>query len=407
MNCRHCHALLEHVFLDLGFAPPSNAYLSADDMKKPERYYPLKLYVCEHCWLVQTEDYTQADELFSHDYAYFSSVSQSWLEHAARYARMITSRLDLDKQSLVIEVASNDGYLLKNFIEVGIPCLGIEPTASTAAAAEKQGIPVLREFFGSILAKRLLREGVQADLIAANNVYAHVPDINDFTDGLKIALKPGGTITLEFPHLMPLIEHTQFDTVYHEHFSYLSLYTVGGIFSAAGLRVFDVEELPTHGGSLRIYGCHVDDARSSTDTVKSLLDEEMRRGMRELAIYRDFQRCADLVKNNLVEFLVEQKRAGKSIAAYGAAAKGCTLLNYAGIKPDLLPYVCDAAPSKQGKYLPGTHIPIFSPAVLSERKPDMILILPWNIADEVTTQQDVAREWGGKFVVAVPTLKMI
>lgn len=407
MNCRNCHAPLEHVFLDLGFAPPSNAYLSADDLKKPERYYPLKLFVCEHCWLVQTEDYAQADELFSHDYAYFSSVSQSWLEHAARYARMITSRLGLGKQSLVIEVASNDGYLLKNFIEAGIPCLGIEPTASTAAAAEKLGIPVLREFFGSTLAKRLVQEGKKADLIAGNNVYAHVPEINDFTAGLKIALKPGGTITLEFPHLMRLIEHTQFDTVYHEHFSYLSLYTVSRTFVAAGLRVFDIEELPTHGGSLRIYGCHADDSRPTKDTVQRLLDEEMRRGMRALDIYKDYQPRADQVKNDLVAFLIEQKRAGKFVAAYGAAAKGCTLLNYAGIKPDLLPYVCDAAPSKQGKYLPGTHIPILSPAVLRERKPDVVLILPWNIASEVMAQQGAVREWGGQFVVAVPQLKMI
>jgi SAM-dependent methyltransferase len=406
MNCRHCHAPLEHVFLDLGFAPPSNAYLSADDLKNPERYYPLKLYVCEHCWLVQTEDYAQADELFSHDYAYFSSVSQSWLEHATRYAEMITKRLGLGKESMVIEVASNDGYLLRNFVEAGITCLGIEPTASTAAAAEQLGIPVLREFFGAALAKRLAQGGKQADLIAGNNVYAHVPDINDFTAGLKMALKSGGTITLEFPHLMRLIEHTQFDTVYHEHFSYLSLYTVDQIFAAAGLRVFDVEELPTHGGSLRIYGCHADDARPTSNDVHRLMDEEQHRGMRELAIYRDFQPCADRVKNDLLAFLLEQKRAGKSVAAYGAAAKGCTLLNYAGIKHDLLPYVCDAAPSKQGKFLPGTHIPIFSPSVLRERKPDMVLILPWNIADEVMAQQGCVREWNGKFVVAVPTLKV-
>lgn len=407
MNCRHCHAPLEHVFLDLGFAPPSNAYLSAADLKKPERYYPLKLYVCAHCWLVQTEDYAQADELFSHDYAYFSSVSQSWLDHAARYAQMITARLGLNKESFVIEVAANDGYLLKNFVAAGIPCLGIEPTASTAAAAESLGIPILREFFGVALARRLVAEGKQADLIVGNNVYAHVPDINDFTAGLKAALKPGGVITLEFPHLMRLIEHTQFDTVYHEHFSYLSLYTASRIFSDAGLRVFDVEELPTHGGSLRIYGCHADDARATSDLVKNLLDEEARRGMRDLAVYRDFQLRADRVKNDLVAFLIEQKRAGQSVAAYGAAAKGNTLLNYAGIKPDLLPYVCDAAPSKQGKYLPGSHIPVLPPSVLRERKPDTVLILPWNIAGEVMAQQSGVREWGGRFVVAVPELKII
>ncbi|MBI3897340.1 MAG: methyltransferase domain-containing protein [Gammaproteobacteria bacterium] len=407
MNCRHCHTPLEHVFLDLGFAPPSNAYLGAADLRKPERYYPLKLHVCEHCWLVQTEDYAQADELFSHDYAYFSSVSQSWLEHAARYAQMIISRLGLGKDSLVIEVASNDGYLLKNFVAAGIPCLGIEPTASTAAAAEHIGIPVLREFFGTTLAKRLASEGRQVDLIAGNNVYAHVPDINDFTAGLKAALKPGGTITLEFPHLMRLIEHTQFDTVYHEHFSYLSLYTVCRIFAAAGLRVFDAEELPTHGGSLRIYGCHGGDERVTAEAVKHLLDEEARRGMRALDVYRDFQPRADRVKNDLVAFLIEQQRAGKSVAAYGAAAKGNTLLNYAGIKPDLLSYVCDAAPSKQGKYLPGAHIPVLPPTALRERKPDVVLVLPWNIADEVVSQQACVREWGGRFFVAVPELKVI
>jgi len=407
MNCRHCHQSLEHVFLDLGFAPPSNAYLSADDLKKPERYYPLKLYVCEHCWLVQTEDYAQADELFSSDYAYFSSVSQTWLDHTAHYARMISRRLSLDENSLVIEAASNDGYLLKNFVEAGIPCLGIEPTASTAAAAEKLDIPVLREFFGAALARRLAAEGKQADLIVGNNVYAHVPDINDFTTGLKVALKPGGTITLEFPHLMRLIEHTQFDTVYHEHFSYLSLYTVDRIFTEAGLRVFDVEELPTHGGSLRIYGCHDDDVRSPTNAVCILLEEEMRLGICQLKIYCDFQARADKVKNELLLFLIKQKLAGKTVAAYGAAAKGCTLLNYAGIKPDLLPYVCDAAPSKQGKFLPGTHIPIFSPAVLHERRPDMVLILPWNIADEVVDQQSTVREWGGQFAVAVPELRFV
>lgn len=407
MNCRHCHHPLQHVFLDLGFAPPSNAYLSAAELNKPERYYPLKLFVCEHCWLVQTEDYAQADELFSHDYAYFSSVSHSWLAHASRYAEMITKRIGLDKNSHVIEVASNDGYLLKNFVAAGIPCLGIEPTASTAAAAEKLGIPVLREFFGEALAQRLTKEGKQADLILGNNVYAHVPDINDFTKGLATALKPGGTITLEFPHLMRLMEHTQFDTVYHEHFSYLSLYSVRQIFQQAGLRVCDVEELHTHGGSLRVYGCHADDGRATVPAVEAMLEEEARRGMRNLQTYQTFQSRADRVKDDLLLFLIEQKRAGKRVAGYGAAAKGCTLLNYAGIKPDLLPYVCDAAPSKQGKYLPGSHVPILHPDVLRERKPDVILILPWNIQAEVTQQMAHVREWGGKFAVAVPTIKVL
>ncbi|MBI1175196.1 MAG: methyltransferase domain-containing protein [Sideroxydans sp.] len=402
MNCRHCHHPLEHVFLDLGFAPPSNAYLSEVDLNKPERYYPLKLYVCEYCWLVQTEDYAQADELFSADYAYFSSTSSSWLAHAGNYTDMITERLGLNQDSLVIEVAANDGYLLKNFVVSGIPCLGIEPTASTADAAEKLGIPVLREFFGQSLARQLASQGRQADLILGNNVYAHVPDINDFTAGLKAALKPGGTVTLEFPHLMRLLEHTQFDTVYHEHFSYLSLYSVSRVFEKAGLRVCDVEELSTHGGSLRIYGCHADDVRATVSAVDTLLAEEFRRGMRSLEIYRQFQARAEKVKDDLLLFLIEQKRAGRKVAGYGAAAKGCTLLNFAGIKPDLLPWVCDAAPSKQGKYLPGTHVPILHPDVMRERKPDIVLILPWNIKTEVMQQLAHVRDWGGKFAVAIP-----
>lgn len=406
MNCRHCSQPLQHVFLDLGFAPPSNAYLSASDLQAPERYFPLKLHVCAHCWLVQTEDHTSAGELFADDYAYFSSTSKTWLEHAAAYASMITERLALGPQNRVIEVAANDGYLLKNFVQAGIPCLGIEPTASTAAAAEQLGIPVLREFFGETLGKRLAAEGRQADLIAGNNVYAHVPDINDFTRGLKAALKPGGTITLEFPHLMRLIEHTQFDTVYHEHFSYLSLFTVERIFNAADLRVWDVEELPTHGGSLRIYGCHAEDARLETQSVNVVLGEEARRGLQVLSTYQDFQSRADRIKADLLAFLIDQKRAGKTVAAYGAAAKGNTLLNYAGVKPDLLPFVCDAAVAKQGKFMPGSHIPIFPPAVLPERRPDYLLILPWNIAAEVKQQNARLAGMGTKFVTAVPNLEI-
>ena len=405
MNCRHCHSALEHVFLDLGFAPPSNAYLTVADLKKPEAYFPLKLYVCGECWLVQTDDYAQSTELFNDDYAYFSSVSRTWLDHAAHYSTMIARRLNLGRESFVIEIASNDGYLLRNFVDASIPCLGIEPTASTAAAAEKLGIPVLREFFGLALARQLAAQGKQADLIIGNNVFAHVPDLNDFTSGLKAALKPAGTITLEFPHLMRLIEQTQFDTVYHEHFSYLSLYTVDRVFARAGLRVCDVEQLPTHGGSLRVYGCHADDARPTAPAVSALLAEEVNRGMRELATYRQFQSRADRLKNELLVFLIEQKRTGRSIAAYGAAAKGTTLLNYAGVKPDLLPFVCDAAPSKQGKFLPGAHIPILPPEALRDRQPAIVLILPWNIADEVVAQHDYVRGWGGRFVVAVPSLR--
>lgn len=406
MHCRHCNEPLRHIFLNLGSAPPSNAYLKAKNIQEPELYFPLKLYVCDHCWLVQTEVFTRSDELFTKDYAYFSSVSQSWLEHSANYSKMIQKRLDLDTSSFVIEIASNDGYLLKNFISSGIPCLGIEPTDSTADAAEKLGIPVLRRFFNSDIGKQLASDGKQADLIIGNNVYAHVPDINDFTTGLKNALKSGGTITLEFPHLMRLIEQNQFDTVYHEHFSYLSLYTVVRIFEQAGLRVYDVEELPTHGGSLRVYGCHADDAEPATSWFEIVREEE-KRGLRQISTYLEFQSHANKVKDDLLAFLIEQKRSGKTVAAYGAAAKGNTLLNYAGVKSDLISFVCDAASSKQGKFMPGSHIPILQPSALAEHQPDWVVILPWNIADEVVRQQGIIREWGGRFVVAIPRLKFL
>lgn len=404
MNCRHCGTSLTHTFLDLGFAPPSNAYLTAEDLTRPERYYPLKVMVCDHCWLVQTEDYTAADELFSSEYAYFSSTSTGWLDHAARYAAKMIETFALSENSHVIEVASNDGYLLKNFVAAGVPCLGIEPTASTAAAARALGIPVLQEFFGETLGERLAEQRKQADLIAGNNVFAHVPDINDFTRGLKRALKPGGTITLEFPHLMRLLELTQFDTIYHEHFSYLSLYTVSRIFKAAGLRVWNVEELGTHGGSLRVYGCHEDDARSTNGSVDRILAEEASRGMQQIDTYQGFQERSNKVKDDLLLFLIEQKRAGKKVAAYGAAAKGNTLLNYCGVKPDVLPFVCDAAQAKQGKFMPGSHIPILPPAALGEQDLDFVVILPWNIADEVRAQNAHLAERGVKFVTAVPHL---
>jgi hypothetical protein len=406
MKCRHCATELTHVFLDLGSAPPSNNYLSKQDLDRPEVRYPLRLFVCDRCWLVQTEDFARAEELFASDYAYFSSTSKSWLEHAARYAGMVTRRLGLTKDSFVIEVASNDGYLLKNFVAAGIPCLGIEPTASTADAAEKLRVPVLREFFGTRVAGELAASGRQADLIAGNNVYAHVPDINDFTAGLRIALKPGGTITLEFPHLLRLIDENQFDTVYHEHFSYLSFTAVESVFAKAGLRTLDVEELPTHGGSLRVYGCHPDDPRPSSAAVHAMLEREARFGMKDLATYRGFQKKADKVRDDFRAFLAEQKRAGKTIAAYGAAAKGNTLLNYAGIGADSVAFVCDAAPSKQGKFLPGSRIPILPPGALAERRPEWVVILPWNIADEVRQQQPLGA-WGGRFVVAVPELRVL
>ena len=404
MKCRHCATPLEHTFLDLGFAPPSNAYLSEKDLTRPERYYPLKVKVCSECWLVQAEDYAQADELFSSEYAYFSSTSTGWLAHAAAYAKKMTAELELDGRSMVIEVASNDGYLLKNFAVVGIPCIGIEPTASTAAAAEALGIPVMREFFGEALGKRLASEGKQADLIVGNNVYAHVPDINDFTRGLKAALKLTGTITLEFPHLMQLIEQTQFDTVYHEHFSYLSLYAVNRIFTSAGLRIWHVEILPTHGGSLRVYGCHVDDVRLTQSSATKLLQEEANYGLQRLQTYLDFQLRANKIKDNLLAFLIEQKYTGKKVVAYGAAAKGNTLLNYAGVKPDLLSYVCDAAAAKQGKFMPGSHIPILPPCELANGQPDYVLVLPWNLLDEVQQQNAELKVKGVRFVTAVPEL---
>lgn len=407
MKCRHCKSQLDHVFLDLGSAPPSNAYLSEVELARPEIYLPLKLWICTECWLVQTEDYACASELFSNEYAYFSSVSQSWLEHSSRYAAEIIKRLNLGNESLVVEVASNDGYMLKNFVAAGIPCLGIEPTDSTADVAEQLGIPVLRSFFAADVAKQLAKDGKQADLIIGNNVYAHVPDINGFSAGLKELLKPGGTITLEFPHLMMLIAHNQFDTVYHEHFSYLSLHTVMRIFASVGLRIYDVEKLATHGGSLRVYGCHDGDPRSTAAAVTKLLSEEKQEGLCSLATYMGFQQKAERVKDDLLIFLIQMKREGKKVAAYGAAAKGNTLLNFAGIKPDLLPFVCDAAPSKQGKFLPGSRIPVRAPEILRQEQPDIVLILPWNIADEVMKQNNYVYEWGGRFAVAVPRLSFL
>lgn len=407
MKCRHCRSELSHIFLDLGSAPPSNAYLSEADLGAPEKSFPLRLYVCERCWLVQTEDHARADELFASDYAYFSSTSQSWLRHAEQFAQDIIARLGLSAESFVIEVASNDGYLLKNFVAAGIPCLGIEPTESTAQAAEALGIPVLKDFFGVRVAVALRAAGRQADLICGNNVFAHVPDINDFSASLRLALKPGGTVTLEFPHLLRLIERNQFDTVYHEHFSYLSLLAASRVLNEAGLRVFDVEELPTHGGSLRIHVCHMSDGRHTGRTVREMLAREIAFGLTDLALYRNFQKQADKVRNDFVAFIEAERQAGKRIAAYGAAAKGNTLINYAGIKAGQIDFVCDAAPSKQGRYLPGSRIPILPPEALAQRRPDWVVILPWNLADEVSEQQQAVRGWGGRFVVAVPELTVL
>jgi hypothetical protein len=407
MKCRNCDSQLTHTFLDLGFAPPSNSYLTEADLSKPEKYYPLKIKVCNQCWLVQTEDYAQATDLFNSEYAYFSSTSSGWLSHAKRYAEKMIAELGLNSQSMVIEIASNDGYLLKNFVTAGIPCLGIEPTDSTAAVAQQLGIPVLREFFGKVLGKQLAAKGQSADLIVGNNVYAHVPDINDFTLGLKAALKPGGIITLEFPHLMRLIEHAQFDTVYHEHFSYLSLQTVNQIFTEAGLRIWHVEDLSTHGGSLRVYGCHQDDFRSTQDSVRQTLSYEVQQGLYDLKTYLQFQPRANKIKDDLICFLIEQKRVGKKVVAYGAAAKGNTLLNYAGVKADLINFVCDAAPAKQGKFMPGSHIPILHPSEMLKRKFDCVLILPWNIADEVVQQNSALKAKGVQFITAVPELEFL
>lgn len=404
MKCRHCKKILKHIFLDLGWAPLSNAYLTEEDLSKPEMTFPLRLYVCENCWLVQTEDYADHKTIFSKDYAYFSSTSQTQLNHARSYSEMIIKRLNLTSENLVIEVASNDGYLLRNFLTANIPCLGIEPTLSTASTAEKIGIPVLNKFFNTTTAEELVRKGQLADLICANNVYAHVADINDFTCGLKLILKKGGTLTLEFPHIMKLIEYNQFDTVYHEHFSYLSLYAVMRIFARAGLRVYDVEELDIHGGSLRVYGCHEEDPQENLPSLKKLLANEYSFGLQDLKIYQIFQKKADKVKNDFLNFLITQKNANKTIAAYGAAAKGNTLLNYAGIKRDLISFVCDASLSKQNKYLPGSKIPILSPDVLNEKHPDWIVVLPWNIMSEITQQLSSYNKFN--FIVAVPQLRL-
>jgi len=407
MKCRHCHSELNHRFLDLGYAPPSNALLKAEDLQRPELTYPLRLYVCTGCWLVQTEDFAQADELFNPDYVYFSSVSSSWMAHARKYAQDITQRLSLNKNSFVVELASNDGYLLRNFLEAGIPCLGIEPTASTAAAAEALGISVVRKFFGESLGSQIAAETGKTDLIIGNNVYAHVPDINDFTVGMQRLLKPEGTITLEFPHLMRLIEKLQFDTVYHEHYSYLSLFTVSEIFKAAGLRIYDVEELSTHGGSLRVFGCHEDASHKNSVAVSTIISKEQDFGLRALKVYSDFQQRVDTAKNEFLAFLIDEKREGRKVAAYGAAAKGCTLSNYAGIRKDLITAVYDAAPSKQNKFLPGVHLPVLSPDSIALQKPETIVIFPWNIAKEISKQLNYTRGWNARLYVALPKVEEV
>ncbi len=405
MECRHCQAAVTLKFADLETSPPSNSYVSTEQMSAPEKWYPLRVFVCAQCWLVQTEDFAHFAELFSSDYAYFSSFSTSWLEHAERYVGEMTERLDLDASSNVIEVASNDGYLLQYVRRRGIPCLGVEPTASTAAAAREKGIEVVEDFFGVALADKLVAQGRSADLTAANNVLAHVPDINDFAAGFARVLKPHGVSTFEFPHLVRMVEQCQFDTIYHEHFSYLSLTAVETIFSRNGLQVFDVQELPTHGGSLRVFAQRSDTGtRSRTPTLESLLRREADLGVASPQYYVGFQQRADRIKDDLMAFLIDCKRQGKRVGAYGAAAKGNTLLNYAGVRSNLLAWVVDRNPAKQGKFLPGCRIPIVDEAWLQQERPDFILILPWNLSAEVTSQLAYARAWGAQFVCAVPQL---
>jgi SAM-dependent methyltransferase len=407
MDCRFCKQPLTRKFLDLGFAPPSNAYLKEEDLLKPEVMLPLRIYFCEHCFLVQTEDHVPSDKLFTDDYAYFSSVSESFCAHARSYCEMIIPRLSLSRSSHVLEVACNDGYLLKNFIEKGIPCMGYEPTASTAKVAKSFHIPVVEEFFGKDSATWYAGKYGKADLVIANNVYAHVPDINDFTAGLKEVLSPGGTVTLEFQHLLNMVMLNQFDTVYHEHYSYLSLHTVSRIFERHGLRIFDAEKIKTHGGSLRVYGCHRESAPAAGDNVLSILHQEDDAGMNDESFYSSMQQRANQAKNDLLDFLIRQSRAGKLVAAYGAAAKANTLFNFAGIRPDLIPFICDAAPSKLGKFLPGSHIPIVPDTEILKQKPGYILIIPWNIRDEIIEQLAFTMEWGARFVTAIPCMQEI
>ncbi len=407
MNCRFCNNHLTHEFVDLGFSPPSNAYLKECALNAPETFYPLKIMVCEKCFLVQIDELAKHSDIFNEDYAYFSSFSTSWLAHAKAYTQMMTKRFGLNEQSQVIEIASNDGYLLQYFKEHGVPVLGIEPTANTAAAAKEKGIDSVVDFFGVKLANTLAQKGIKADLLLGNNVLAHVPDINDFVGGLPVLLKQDGVITFEFPHLLQLIDKNQFDTIYHEHFSYLSLVAVKQIFEKHGLQIFDVEELPTHGGSLRIFAKHAtDNTKNISANVPAMLDKEIAFGLTGLNIYQSYQTKAEKVKNDFTLFLIQAKNEGKKVVGYGAAAKGNTLLNFAGTKKDLLQFVVDASPHKQNKYLPGVHIPIFDEEKIKTGKPDFVVILPWNLKEEISQQLSYIKEWGGKFVVAVPSLQI-
>ncbi len=407
MNCRHCGAQLETVVIDLGHQPASNAYLTAEQLNGTEAYAPLKTYVCTTCWLVQLPSFHASHELFTEDYAYFSSVSTSWVSHAKSYVETMIARFGLGRDSWVVEVASNDGYLLQFVQAAGIQCTGIEPTASTAAAARARGIESVERFFGVELAGELVAERGHASLTAANNVLAHVPDINDFVAGFSVLLAPNGVATFEFPHLVNLIEQAQFDTIYHEHYSYLSLIAVQRIFASQGLRVFDVEAIGTHGGSLRVFACRADASHVEMPAVVATIAAETAAGVTDLRWYAGLAKRAETIKLDLIDFLVRARRDGKRVAAYGAAAKGNTLLNYAGVHADLIDFVCDAAPSKQGRFLPGSHVPILPPSALAERRPDYVLILPWNLRDEIVDAQSGIRDWGGRFVIAIPALTVI
>ena len=408
MNCRHCKTPLALDFLDLGSAPPSNALLTSESLGRPEKWYPLQVKVCTACWLVQTIDYADRAELFAEDYVYFSSYSSSWVRHAARYVEAMVERFSLTANAMVVEVAANDGYLLQFVRERGIPCVGIEPTASTARAARDRGIEVIEEFLGRALGEQLAANGGSADLITANNVLAHVPDINDFVAGIAALLKPQGVVTFEFPHLVQLVAQRQFDTVYHEHFSYLSALAVTRILERNGLQVFDIEELMTHGGSLRVFAQRAGSGRQSVrPAVAAMLSWERALGLESSAFYAQFQALSNSIKNACLGFLLAASKAGKTVAGYGAAAKGNTLLNYAGVKPDLLQFVVDKNPQKQGRYLPGSRIPVGDPVWLRQRRPDYVAILPWNLREEVAVEIAYIAEWGGRLVRFVPALEVL
>ncbi|WP_114859413.1 class I SAM-dependent methyltransferase [Azospirillum brasilense] len=405
--CRFCGTPLTETFVDLGVSPLANSFLKPEKLQAMEPFYPLHVYVCTGCFLVQLEEFESPEHIFS-DYLYFSSFSQGWLDHANAYAAKMVDRLGLDECSLVVEIASNDGYLLQYFKQRGVPVLGVEPAANVAKVAVEKGIPSDVAFFGVETAERLKGEGKSADLMAANNVLAHVPDINDFVAGFKVLLKPTGTITFEFPHLQRLIAENQFDTVYHEHFSYLSLLAVEKVFARHGLAVFDVEQLPTHGGSLRLFVRHAEDtSRPVTAAVEAIRAGEAAAGLRDIATYRSFGRTVETTKREVLRFLIDAHAAGKTVVGYGAPAKGNTLLNYLGVGPEFVAFTVDRSPHKQGLYLPGTRIPIKAPEAILEAKPDYVLILPWNLKDEVMTQMAEIRSWGGKFVVPIPTVQVL